>query len=235
VAEGALWLLLPAAAAGAGAWIVYFRWKDRAKPEPWTLQLATVAVGGLAVGAALLGYHVADAFGPVASWEALAGPWSRAVPAALVIGTVEEAAKLLPVLPIALASRQFDELWDGPVYAGASAVGFALAETALLAANGELGLVDGLARAVAAPITHAVFAAPWGLGLAHFVLRRDVRALALGFAASAGVHGLYDLLLARPGLQLAAAGVVLLVWVWMLWIAPRLAHPGGPAPGPGRR
>ena len=227
--ERALWLLVPAAAAGAAAWLVYFRWKDRARPEPWGLQLATFAVGAGAVGAALLGYRAADALGPVASWEALVGPWARAVPAALVIGTVEEAAKLLPVLPIALASRHFDELWDGPVYAGAAAVGFALAETALLAASGELGLVDGAARAVAAPITHAVFAAPWGLGLARFVLRRDRRALALGFAASAGTHGLYDLLLARPGFQLAAAGIVLALWVWMLWTAHRLAHPRGPA------
>lgn len=228
VTEGVLWLLLPAAAAGAAAWVVYFRWKDRAKPEPWALQLATAAVGALAVGAALLGYRAADAFGPVASWEALVGPWSRALPAALVIGVVEEAAKLLPVLPVALASRHFDELWDGPVYAGASAVGFAFAETVMLAFSGELGLVDGLARAVAAPITHAVFAAPWGLGLAHFVLRRNARALGLGFAASAGVHGLYDLLLARPGLQLAAAGVVLLVWLWMMWAARNLAtYPGG--------
>lgn len=229
---GVLWLLLPAAAAGAATWVVYFRWKDRAKPEPWTLQLATVAVGALAVCAALLGYRAVDAFGPVVSWEALVGPWSRAVPAALAIGVVEEAAKLLPVLPIALVSKHFDELWDGPVYAGASAIGFALAETMMLAFSGELGLVDGLARALAAPITHAVFAAPWGLGLAYFVLRRDGRALALGFVASAVAHGLYDLLLARPGLQLAAAGVVLVVWLWMLWAARALlAHPGGASGG----
>lgn len=225
-----LWVLLPAAAAGAAAWLVYFRWKDRARPEPLGLQVVTALVGALAVGAALLGYRAVEGVGPVASWEALAGPWSRAVPAALLIGAVEEAAKLLPVLPIALASRHFDELWDGPVYAGAAAAGFALAETALLAATGELGLADGLARAVAAPITHAVFAAPWGLGLARFVLRRDARALGLGFAASAGAHGLYDLLLARPGLQLAAAGVVLLLWIWMLVAARRLTRPRGQTP-----
>jgi RsiW-degrading membrane proteinase PrsW (M82 family) len=84
--------------------------------------------------------------------------------------------------------------------------------------------MDGVARALAAPITHALFAAPAGLGLAYAVLQRKYWALALGFAASVVLHAAYDLFLAQPGLQLAASGVVLAVWVWLIWVARELVR-----------
>ena len=52
-------------------------------------------------------------------------------------------------------------------------------------------------------------------------------ALIAGFVASATLHGLYDLLLARPAL-LPAAGAVLVLGVrgWLLWTTPKLAALG---------
>jgi RsiW-degrading membrane proteinase PrsW (M82 family) len=176
------------------------------------------------VGAAAFGYGLLDDLGRAPTWEALGGDWGSALPTALAIGFVEELAKFLPVLAVAQLTSHFDELWDGPVYAGAAGVGFALAETLAFLFAGEIGTLDGAARAVAAPITHALFAAPAGLGLAHAVLHGRHWALALGFAASVAAHAAYDLFLAQPGLHLAAAGVVLVVWLWLLWTARELVR-----------
>jgi len=212
-------LLVSLAGAGAGAWLAYFRWKGERRPEPLLLLALSCAAGATAVGAAAFGYGLLDNLERAPTWGALAGPWREAVGAALLIGFVEETAKLLPVFAVARFSTHFDELWDGPVYAATAAVGFALAETLALLHAGELGRIDGAARALAAPITHALFAAPAGLGIAYAVLERKRWALAAGFAASVTLHAAYDLCLAQPGLRLAASGVVLAVWLWLLWTA----------------
>ncbi|MCP3983797.1 MAG: PrsW family intramembrane metalloprotease [bacterium] len=219
-----LLLIVPATFGGAAAWIAYLRWKDRRTPEPWPLMIAAAALGSLAVLFAHFGYRALDGVGLHASWELLTGPLPGAMAGALAIGTVEETAKLLPVLPFVWAARSFNEIWDGPVYAGASAVGFALAEAVLLASLGETDMTSTLARAAAAPITHVVFAGPWGLGLAYSALRGARWAFPLGFAISATSHGAYDLLLARPGLQLAAAGLVGVLWLVWIAVAARLTR-----------
>ena len=212
------------AGAGAAAWITYLRYKDRRRPEPLVLVLLLAGVGAASVGIALLGYDMLGAAGSPVSWDTLMGPLPRALPAALAIGLVEETAKLAPVLPIALFSRHFDELWDGPIYAGAAGVGFAAAESLALFAGGVSFGTEALARAAAAPITHALFAMPWGLGLSWWKLRGRGSALLLGLLASGALHGLYDLLLARPGLHLAAAGLVLALWLAVLATGRRLAR-----------
>ncbi|MEW5738313.1 MAG: PrsW family intramembrane metalloprotease [Myxococcota bacterium] len=206
--------LLLLAGAAAGAWGAYFRWKDKAHPEPLTVTLLAIGGGALAVGGALLGYR---SIRPVidVSWEGLAGPFPPALAHAAAIGVVEEAAKALPVLLIARLGRHFDEPLDGFVYAGAAGIGFALVETVLLSFDEGLA-VGAVARALTSPITHALFAAPWGYGLSFFVLSGRVAPVVVGFVISAATHGAYDLLLSRPSLHLAAALLVAGLWAWML-------------------
>lgn len=208
---------------GATGWVVYLRWKDRHRPEPLGWMLLAVAAGGLAVGAALAGYRLFDSLGARASWGALAGPLPGALAVALAIGLAEEGAKLLPVIAIAHLSRHFDEMLDGAVYAGAAAIGFAGAETASLVMLGEPLSPAFAARAAVAPITHALFAIPAGLGLAAWRLAGRPALFALGAAGSVATHGLYDLLLARPGGQPAAAALAGALFLGFLWMARRRA------------
>lgn len=214
------------AALSAIGWLLYFRWKDRVRPEPPWLMAAGAAGGGAAVLLAFLGYSFAAAAGADTQWEHLqAAPVLGAVLAALRVGAVEEISKLLVVLPIALWARAFDELLDGVIYAACSGLGFATAETAFLFLHGDWELTAALGRAVAGPLTHALLAAPWGLGLSFAILRRRRAALLGGLALSIAAHAAYDLLLARPEIPPAAsAAVVLVLWVWLLRAAPRLAR-----------
>jgi RsiW-degrading membrane proteinase PrsW (M82 family) len=205
------------AGAGAGAWVAYFRWKDKRHPEPMWILLFALVTGAAAVAGASFGYQALDLLGARADWASLEGPaWPAALRTAVVIGSVEEGLKLAPVAIIAWTHRHFDEPLDGFVYAGAASAGFAWAETAVIAAHNPLGWIEIGARAAASPITHALFAAPWGLGLARWVLRGDRLAVAIGFAVSALLHGAYDLLLARPELRLFAPLLIGVLWTWML-------------------
>lgn len=206
-------------------WLTYFRWKDRHRPEPWRLVAVAVGGGGAAVPLALLGYHGFDALGAPSEWSVLVwGPWPTALGQALLIGLVEEGAKLVPILPIALGSRHFDEPLDGFVYSAFSALGFAAVETTSLwlGSGGPMGLA--LVQAATGPITHALFSAPAGLGLARTVLGGQRAAWALGLGASVALHGAYDLLIARPqSPSWAPAVLVLAIWLWFLRATPLLA------------
>jgi RsiW-degrading membrane proteinase PrsW (M82 family) len=72
-----------------------------------------------------------------------------------------------------------------------------------------------LARATAAPFTHALFSVPWGLGLSALLFRKQPSLFFNGLAASILAHAVYDLLLASPGVPQIAVGLVVLV----LWLA----------------
>ncbi len=224
----------------AVAWVVYFRWKDRGRPEPLGLLAVAFGGGGVAIGLALLEYVGLDRLGIDTEWDVLASaPALPAIAAALRIGLVEEGAKFLPVLLLAIFARSFDELLDGIVYAACAALGFSAVESAMYALRGDLSGWIAVGRSLAAPITHALLSAPWGLGLAYTMLARRWFALPLGLAASIAAHGAYDLLLARADLpRIYAPLVILALWLWVLFVAPRLARqapfPRIAAPSPNR-
>lgn len=228
-----LMLGVSVSSASAGCWVLYYRWKDSRRPEPLWMLAAAVAGGLVAVPAGALLYRAVEWLGYRAEWELLAAPDLLAsLGGALLIGAVEESVKLLPVLAISRFSRHFDELLDGMVYAPCAGLGFATAESWLMAAQGGSEAAEVLARGLAAPLTHSIFAAPAGLGLALAVLQKKWWALAAGLAVTIAAHAGYDWLLARPGLgSPAAALLVLLLWIWVLRMAPKLAatqplHPG---------
>jgi RsiW-degrading membrane proteinase PrsW (M82 family) len=219
-------LIVIAVGLGAVVWVLYFRRKDRASPEPLGLMLAVVGGGALSVPVALLGYGGFEAAGLPTDWADLASPnlvWATRV--ALRIGLIEESAKLLPVAAIVLLTRQLDEPLDGIIYAACSALGLAAGETIFLLRGGELALTDGIARALFAPLSHALLSAPWGLGLALFLLRHQRWGLPVGFGLSVLFHGAYDLMLGRPELPpFASSLLILALWIWVIVMAPRLTH-----------
>jgi protease PrsW len=221
-------LVLASVVAGASGigWVAYFRWKDRHRPEPLWMMATAIAGGALGAGMALLGFVGLEHAGFSTEWNELGAPsWGNSLLAALRIGAVEETAKLLPLVPLAIFHRHFDELLDGIIYSCCSALGFALLEAAVIASQEDWSLATFVARAVASPLSHALFSAPAGLGLGYWALRGSRARLVLGFAAAVLLHAAYDLLLARPSLPpAAAAAVVLGCWVWLVRVTPRLAH-----------
>src|SRR3954464_12759302 len=103
-------LAMAVAVISAIGWLLYFRWKDRARPEPPWLMAAGIAGGAAGVRLSWLGSAFASAAGAETNWEVLQSSVPAAVMAALRVGVVEETSKLLAVLPIALFATAFDEV-----------------------------------------------------------------------------------------------------------------------------
>lgn len=157
------------------------------------------------------------------TWEELSGAsLADALWSAVTIGVIEETAKLLPVLLIGAFSSHFDEPLDGLVYAGAPGLAFRWRRRCTWPPLATTGL-SLVARLVAAPLSQAMLALPAGYGMARLVMGRKGLRFSAGFAVSVLAHAAYDLTLARPDLPTGlGAGVILLLWIWFLWLVPRL-------------
>lgn len=90
-----------------------------------------------------------------------------------------------------------------------------------------VGWQEQLARAAVSPLTHALFAAVWGLGLARALLvARTARGRFLWqagpLAAGMGLHGLYDYFILAFDATWASSAVILALWVGLIVTGRRL-------------
>lgn len=201
---------------------MYFDLKDRLQPEPRRLLLGAFVLGGLSAVAALGLYRAA----PLAGLPESPGATSGAILAYCVglVGPIEEGVKFLAVWAVAFRWRAFDEPIDGLIYAGAVAIGFAAFENVLYLPY--LEWPGQLARAMASPLTHSLFATIWGLGLS--LSRYRARSAAgcaawqlLSLAAAMALHGLYDFVILAWNATYVAGAIVLVLWVAMIFFARR--------------
>ncbi|SNZ06712.1 Protease prsW family protein [Natronoarchaeum philippinense] len=122
----------------------------------------------------------------------------------LVVGPVEETAKLVAVRVHAYRSDRFDAVIDGAVYGAVAGVGFATIENALYitralepaaTALGTIQAGDGItaARALAGP-GHVIYSGIAGfyLGLAKFNREYAVPLVLKGLVIAALLHGTYN-------------------------------------------
>ena len=218
--------------AGALAWLVYFRWKDR-HPEPLRLVALAYLSGAAAVAVAMLGYRAAEALGLPTDRGRTVGDTARFC--LLTVGPVEEGAKFLVAWLLFFRHRECDEPIDGLVYATAVALGFSSFENLLYLPHIAWGA--RLARAAATPLAHAVFAAMWGLAWAHG--RFEVRTprgraswTAAGLLGAATLHAAYDLAIFAYDATFLSGALVFAVWGWLVLRARSLvgdAEPGAPS------
>jgi len=192
--------VLVVSAAPALAFLVLILALDRREPEPLALVLKVMGLGA----ASAVPAGVAELLLEGLPLFALPGVAGAAAVGFIQVAPVEEACKLAPVLLFAWRKPAFDEENDGIVYAGASAIGFALLENVIYVAR--LGLGAGAARAFSAIPLHVFTAVLVGLhvGRARFAASRAARASLVlrGGALAWFVHGLYDML-AMSGSALA--------------------------------
>lgn len=214
------WQLLGVTLASALFWMQYVDLKDRRQPEPRRRLLLAFLLGIVAWGLTVLGFLALDALN-VPSIKMGERRWN-AVYCFLIVGPLEEGTKALLAYLIVFRWRVFDEPIDGFVYAAAISLGFASMENFYNLP--DLDWRGQLARTVALPITHTLFAAIWGFGAAHARLamppgrrRRmwQLGTLALGMAA----HGLYDYVIFAFQATFVTSALALAIWVFVIWRA----------------
>ena len=205
-------LLLALALAPPILLVVFFYLQDHLEPEPHAHVFGAFAIGMLAVAPALLiAQRLESAFPRVAA--------SPAGDAFLLAALLEETTKLGLLLASAYTWAEFDEPFDGIVYATAVALGFAATENALYVLRG--GVSVAALRALFTVPGHGLCGALAGyyVGRAKFA-RNPLLAplfIATGLAAATAVHGTFDyVVLVAAGWRALALLSVLSIAMWAL-------------------
>lgn len=120
---------------------------------------------------------------------------SAAYNAFLVAGLTEEAFKFMALLLLVWRSPNFNEKFDGIVYAVFVSLGFAAIENILYVAQG--GTQTALVRGVTAVPAHALFGVTMGyyVGIARMYEELRKRYLLLALLLPVLLHGTYDFIL----------------------------------------
>ncbi len=121
--------------------------------------------------------------------------WMTLFVAFIVVALNEELFKLLGLLLYPFRQRNFNEPFDGIVYAVMIGMGFATLENILYV--NQYGLRETWGRAFTAVPSHGVYAILMGyfVGLAKFKTTPRWRLLTLGLLSATLLHGFYDLFL----------------------------------------
>ena len=192
-------------------WFWFFARRDR-HPEPAWLLLRTFLWGGVMVLPAALLEIICEQF-----FAASLGVGAAAILGLVLVGPIEELAKFAAASNIA-KHREFDEWIDGLVYATVASLGFATLENVFYLLEGGAGLI--LLRGPISTLAHILFALPWGFALAQKRFRGGAWVLRRGLLIGAGLHSLFDLLLAGGGTEgfqwLLLPFVPLMVVMWRL-------------------
>lgn len=206
-------------------WGAYHYHKDRHLPEPAVNLILCFALGLLAAGVSQGLYIALEPFGLRYDAFALAdsntlGLFAYAM---LVIGPIEEVAKLLPFVVLVIRFRAFDEPMDGLIYASFIGLGYATAEN--LNYLDFLTPLEAAARGFAGPVVHILFASIWALWISRARLANAsiLWPAVAGLTLASALHGLYDfLVLMQPIAALPmAAGLIVSIWIWRLRLLRR--------------
>lgn len=190
---------------------VYFR--DKYEKEPVGMILRGLLAGGLILIPSAI----------IESGLMRLAPVQGAIPNALytgfaLAGLTEEFFKFLMVSILFFRNKNFNERYDGIVYAVSVSLGFAAVENILYVYQG--GIQVGLLRAFTAVPAHAFFGMLMGyyFGLARFVPGHRLINLTKAFVIPWLLHGLYDFILLSQNQWLLLGFVPLMFILWRMGV-----------------
>jgi len=189
------------------AFYIYSR--DRYEKEPFSELIKALFAGILIVLPAIL----------IEKLLTTVDPFSEGVPDAaytafVVAGLTEEAMKFLAFYIFFWNDRNFNEKFDGIVYAVYISLGFAGIENIVYVFTGGIGV--GIVRALTAVPAHALFGIIMGyyFSIAKFSGRRKSAYLTLALIMPYLFHGLYDFLLMANSTVLLTLFIPVFIYFW---------------------
>jgi protease PrsW len=205
-------VLLTLALAPGVAIGVYIYLKDKHEREPIGLLMRSFFFGVLSIFVTLAISEVINQFVVIDGKNVI----EQLVNAFLIVALVEEFSKFIFIRGILFNNKNFNEPFDGIVYAVMVGMGFATLENILYVSNGGIG--TAILRFFTAVPAHATFAVLMGyyLGKAKFEHKKSYYAFhALGIATL--FHGAYDYCLFIsfvPGIVFGAlASLIVAIWL----------------------
>ena len=194
-----LFSILAAAIAPGIALLAYFYWKDRYDAEPLPMIVKLFLTGVLIVLPIMIVQR-----GLTMLWGE--SPFAFSF---VISSGVEEFFKWFVLYHIIYNHTEFDEPYDGIVYAVAVSLGFATLENVLYAFLQPVTMGSLMIRALLPVSGHALFGVFMGysLGRAKFSAGRKVRMhLALSLLVPVILHGIYDYLMMTASQA----------WIWLV-------------------
>ncbi len=176
--------LAPGAAIG-----LYIYFKDKYEHEPVGLVVMSFFMGMASIVITFLISWPVNYFVPIDEKSIS----QQAVHAFLLVALIEEFSKFIFVRWVLFPNKNFNEPFDGIVYAVSVSLGFAGLENILYVMNSENGIATGIMRMLTAVPAHATFAVLMGYfmgiakcekGKSHYVW--------YGLITATFFHGAYD-------------------------------------------
>ncbi len=201
-------LLLGIAIAPVIVIVWYFLFLDKLNKEPVKMLIRTFLFGVLSVvPAVLMSLLGTKLLGPVNNIP------KAFFQAFIVVALSEELAKYFFLRKYVFNRSEFDEPYDGIVYAVMISMGFAAIENVIYVMQG--GLAVGVMRMFTAVPAHATFAVLMGYWVGRAKMENKPYLNWLGLSSAVLFHGLYDVFLLSeyvPG-QLVGALISLIVGI----------------------
>ncbi len=172
--------------------LAYIYYRDKYEKEPLPLLIKGLVAGMLIVLPVILFEQLFSSLLPYLFTSKITHAFGNAF---IVAALCEEAFKLLAVYFLIWKNPNFNERFDGIVYAVFVSLGFALVENLMYVFSN--GMETGISRAFTAVPAHAMFAIMMGyyLGLAKFTSHKRNSYLLMAFLIPFIFHGIYDFIL----------------------------------------
>jgi len=196
--------LAPGAAIG-----IYIYLKDKHEREPLGLLMMSFFYGGLSAIVTLIISLSVNFLIETKDAEVQADFVNQFVEALFKVALIEEFSKFIFVRFILFYNRNFNEPFDGIVYAVMVSMGFATLENILYVFNSDSGLMTGILRMFTAVPAHATFGILMGyfLGKAKFSQHKSMFFTLIALITATIFHGSYDYFLFVGKVEGAWAGI----------------------------
>jgi len=189
--------------------LVYVYVRDKYEKEPIGLLLKAFFAGALTVIPILFVENILQARG-----ADLSGYTHMAYNAFVVAGFTEEIFKFFALYLVIWKNKEFNEKFDGIVYAVYVSMGFATVENIMYVAG--YGSGTGISRALTAVPGHALFGVAMGyyFGLAKLSPENKSKNFLYALLLPIGLHGMYDFILFTRHQYLLLVFIPFLIYLW---------------------
>ncbi len=189
--------------------LIYVYVRDKYEKEPIGLLIKALLAGAFAVVPIMFVEGILSAYG-----SRFTGYTSVAYTAFVVAAFTEELFKFIALYLVIWKSKEFNEKFDGIVYAVFVSLGFAAVENVMYVF--QYGHGAGISRALTAVPGHALFGVAMGyyFGLAKLSQKNKTKNFILALIVPIGLHGLYDFILMTQHQYLLLAFIPFLYYLW---------------------
>jgi RsiW-degrading membrane proteinase PrsW (M82 family) len=172
--------------------LFYIYLRDKYEKEPLKLLLKILLFGALTVIPALIIETALSYFGRIIHFIPIVSTFYGAF---VVAAITEETLKFSVIYLFIWKNKEFNEKFDGIVYAVFASLGFALVENVMYVFQYGSGV--GLTRAFTAVPAHTIFGISMGFffGLAKFTPNKKSFFLTISLLLPIILHGIYDFIL----------------------------------------